>query len=179
LADSSLSPFCVELTAAKFLVLGKENVEFQFPPKILSDTNMSDWLEVSIWSYEPLRIHKGSAGRKVNMEWEYIATDNVFNAKKIYGEIHKLKTYFFGWKGGNYPIVRVNYTLVLQDVPFRLRNLNITHSPEIVRNKGTYPLYTKVACVLELATNVSSLDKEKRSDKPKMKQGPAILDKHW
>ena len=179
--DSSLVSFCSGLASkATFIVLeGLKNyrVEFQFPPKILSDSNTSDWLEVDIWSYEPMKVHKGSGGRKVNMEWEYIATDRVFNAKKIKSEIHKLKSYFFDFKGDKYPIVRVNYTEALPNVPLRLRDLNISHGPEIINNGGFFPLYTKVAITLDLATNMSK--KGENSEKAKNAIAPKIQEKDW
>ena len=179
--DSSLVQFCNGLASkAVFIVLeGSKDysIDFQFPPRILSDSNTSDWLEVDIWSYEPLKVHKGSGGRKVNMEWEYIATDRVFNAKKIRSEIHKLKSYFFSFEGDKYPIVRVNYTEVLPNVPLRLRDLNISHGPEIINNDGFFPLYTKVAITLDLATNMSK--EGEKNDSPKNAIGPHIQEKDW
>jgi hypothetical protein len=179
--DSSLVPFCKALTSsAIFIVLEGQSeqdvVEFQFPPKIVSDSNSSDWLEVDIWSFETMKIHKGSSGRKVNMEWEYIATDRVFNAKKIQGEIHKLKSYFFEFNGTDYPIVRINYTEILREVPMRLRDLSVSHGPEIINNNGLYPLYTKVAVTMDLATPLS---KSGDSDKPKNALAPMITSEHW
>jgi hypothetical protein len=185
--DSSLVSFCSKLAdSCSFTLSGTfgGKVEFQFPPKILSDSNSSEWFSVDIWSIEPLMIHKGSSGRKVDMEWEYVATDRVFNATKVKDEVSKLKKYFFAFNGDEYPIARINYTLVLPNVPMRILNLNVTHGPEIINNGGYYPLYTKVSVALMLATNVSNKEAETIAgfmvgDIPKHALAPHIASKDW
>jgi hypothetical protein len=117
-------------------------------------------LEVDIWGIEPLRIHKGSAGRKVEVEWEYIATDTIFTPKKVDEQIKRLKTYFFEFKKGIMPVINVTLTkAIAPKVPFRIHDVAITHGPEIIQNAGEYyPLYTKVALSMSLATTVAIPD---------------------
>jgi len=115
-------------------------------------------MEIDIWSYELLRIYKGSIGRRVNMEWEYIATDKKWTGAKIAEELRNLKTYFFGFDDKEYPVVKVKYTHVIPvAIDFRLRDINIQYGPELVLQGGiAYPLYTKVNVTLEVATDLGS-----------------------
>jgi len=163
MGDSKLIPFDTSLLEKiEFVVDLSEDksrlreIEFQFPPKIVSDSNAGLWLEVDIWGIEPLRIHKGSAGRKVEVEWEYIATDSIFTPAKINEQIKRLKSYFFEFKRGVMPVVNVTLTKAIEPkVPFRIHDVAITHGPEIIKNGEYYPLYTKVAMAMSLATTVS------------------------
>lgn len=156
--DSSLTSFDASLAdACEMTVLEGGKVKFQFAPRITNESNSSLWLEKDTWSIEPLRIHRGSSGRKLNMEWEYVATDTVFTGSAIASEIRKLKTYFFEFKRARYPVVEVKYTHVIpKKTPFRMRDLQVTYGPELVESGGdNYPLYSKVAIQLELATTVA------------------------
>ena len=152
--DSSLIPF--DKKAAEdivFKVLEAKEIKFQFAPKIVSDTNTSAWLEEDVWGQELLRIHKGSIGRRVVFEWEYVASDNTFTGTRIGGILRDLKSYFFDFKKSKrYPVVTVRYMAVIPKLTFfRLRDVNIQHGPELVRNGDLYPLHTKVSATLELA----------------------------
>jgi len=165
--DDSLSPRDKKiLDSAVFELYNKQKIEFQFPPKILSDSNQSVWFEVDVWSIEPARIHKGSNGRRIKMEWEYLASDPKFTSKKISNELRKLKSYFFefGKERFNmiYPKIDVKYTEVIPVItPFRLRDLSITYSEELINNNGWHPLHTKVSTDLELVTLVSNEEQGK------------------
>jgi len=159
--DSSLRQFDKKLAEqCWFKLYNSKRIEFQFAPKLVSENNSSLWMEVPQWSYEPLRIHKGSQGRRVNMEWEYLASDRKFNCSKVGLELKKLKSYFFEFEIKNkriYPTVQVRYTKTIpQNTQFRIRDVNITFGPEIIENQGIHPLYTKVAVLLELATNLAT-----------------------
>lgn len=163
--DSSLNTFDAKIVdSCKFTIntsSGSDiSIEFQFAPKITSDSNSSEWLTEDVWSIEPLNIHKGSSGRKISMEWEYVATDPNFTGTKIAGILRKLKTYFFEYDQPAtwYPIVKVQYTEVIPILThFRLKDCQISHGPEITDQGGKlYHLYTKVSVKLELATNLAN-----------------------
>lgn len=159
MGDSCLIPFDQQTAdEVVFNVLtGQGGIDFQFPPKIISDSNSSLWQEEELWAIELLRIHKGSQGRKINFEWEYVATDSIFNGSFIAATLRMLKSYFFQFSRVEYPVVEVDYTAVIPTTTFfRLRDVNIQHGRELVNNGSTYPLYTKVNATLELATSVGS-----------------------
>lgn len=164
MGDSSLVPFDAKLAKSVSYVVkagGAKMIEFQFAPKILSESNSSRWQESDIFGVEPLRIFWGASGREILVEWEYVATDKQWTATKIAGIVRDLKSYFFEFKQTTYPIVELKYMEVIPTVTkFRLRNADITYSPEIVDNGGIYPLHTKVATKLQLATSVGSKDEQ-------------------
>ena len=171
MSDSSLVPFDKQLAeVVKFAVdVSGEliDIEFQFAPKITSESNSSKWIEVDSFAIEPIRLHKGASGRKVTIEWEYIATDsNQWNGKTISENLRNLKSYNFKFKPDFYPLVRVKYMHVLPEITdFRMEDVNITYSPELVFSGGDfYPLHTKVIVNLSLATsvNVKDLDAEQK-----------------
>jgi hypothetical protein len=156
MADSSLVPFDAKIANnVTFKVLGRANIRFQFVPRIVSDSNSSLWLEKELWAIEPLRVHKGSSGRRITMNWEYIATDNVFTPDTIWNILNRLKSYFYDFKRDVYPVVQIKYPVLIPiETNFRLRDINITHGDEIVGNDNgdPCPLHTKVSASLELAT---------------------------
>jgi hypothetical protein len=178
--DSSLDSFDAKLARTAFFEVatvggGKNETLFQFAPKIISESNSSLWLEKDMWAIEPLRIHKGSSGRKLVMEWEYIASDQNFSCRVVSDEIRKIKKYFFEFAssaGAIYPLAVVKFSRVIPiETKFRIRDLNVTYGPELVNNDGIHPLYSKVSVQLELATNLnletsrsSALDKTPKID---------------
>jgi len=148
----------------------RQQVNFQFPPKILTDTNNSSWMEIDVWSIEPLRIHTGSQGRRIGVEWEYISTDSTFTGKNIAENIRFLKRYFFEFKRDYYPLVWFKYGYAVPvETQFRLRDLATSFGPEIVKTGDDYyPLYAKVNVTLELATDNKSRDE----NTAKVKESP-------
>lgn len=160
-----------------FKVLTRIDVAFQFPPKIITDSNSSSWLEKDIWAIEMLRIHRGSIGRKITTEWEYVATDSQFNATYIAQQLRNLKAYYFAFGRNEYPIIEMQYQEVVPvQINFRLRDHSIQYSREIVENGGRHPLHTKVTATLEVATTVNISE----ADKDKVKQKPLIrVNKMW
>lgn len=138
-------------------------IDFQFPPKITSEGNSSEWETKDVWSIEQLKIHKGSGGKKMSMEWEYIATDSKWNADAISLQLKLLKGYFFKFNENQYPVCIIKYGKVIpQPIKFRLMDVQITYSEEWIKsggeNGGYYPLHTKVAVSLEMATRINSED---------------------
>jgi hypothetical protein len=173
--DTSLVQFdAIRASNARFKV-GGVNIRFQFAPKIISESNSSLWLEKDMWAIEPLRIHKGSSGRKLTMEWEYVASDRGFNCTAVAVEIRKVKKYFFEFSNKEYPVAIVKFSEVIKiATPFRIRDLNVTYGPELIDNSGVHPLYSKVSVQLELATNLNTEESRSSalSKDPKIDQGP-------
>lgn len=175
--DSSLVQFDKDLVNnIQFIVLNNINIQFQFAPKIVSDSNSSKWIEEDILGHEPLAIQAGASARQIVMEWEYVATDNKFTPETISGELRKLKGYFFDFTEAKYPLVHVKFTEVLPVLtPFRMLDINIQHGPEMV-GKGNkfYPLYSKCSVTLKMATNLAD-----SGEKPKEGAGLQSLNPLW
>jgi hypothetical protein len=167
-ADSTLDQYDQQLTGQVYFAVvlgggsstsfgtGGTQIYFQFPPKITGENNESLWLPIDIWAIEPVKIHKGSAGRKLTMEWEYLASSAIWTPTKISQQIRNLKSYFFDFKEETYPLVIVQYTQVIPvHTHFRLMTFADTYSPEIFGfGDNAHPLHTKISCGLELATNI-------------------------
>jgi hypothetical protein len=151
------------------LVNGKE-VEFQFPPRVKSDSNSSTWEEQDLWSIEPLKIHHGSSGRRISMEWEYLASDPKWTVTEINTQLRNLRSYFFEFSRKTYPVAAVKCGGVIPiATKFRIMDVNVAYSDELIDNGGIGPLHYKVTTTLELATNLSKLgtptDAEKEQEK--------------
>ena len=179
--DYSLTTYDRILTAkCVFTVLPTgATINFQFPPRITNESNNSEWETKDVWSIEQLKIHKGSGGRKLNMEWDYVCTDSTWNPTKISETLRLLKAYFFEYKKEFYPVVLIQYTEVIPiPTQFRLMSCQIDYSPEIATSGGaSHPLITKVGVSLEVATTVSG---NKGAGSDKLKQKPLrACDPRW
>ena len=49
-----------------------ELVNFQFPPRILSDNRKGNWNEGDLRGEEPVAVFKNSGPREMTMSWTYI-----------------------------------------------------------------------------------------------------------
>ncbi len=131
-------------------------IDFQFVPRITSESNNSLWHEENMAAIEPLKTVMSAGGRKINMEWEYLATDGVWDCARVGNTLRKLKSYFFEFKQKPYPVAIIKYTHVIpENINFRIADVNISYSNEIVENNGFHPLHTKVVVSLEMATTIN------------------------
>ncbi len=178
--DSSLCDFDRGLVeSATLIVLAltpeQKNVEFQFPPKIVGESNASNWNETSdVMSIERVKYMMGAQGRRLDVEWEHIATDNVWTPDKIFTQLNNLKSYFYEFSKNGYPIISFKYTKILDSdggVPFRMKDFNISNGPEYIKGAGGYfPLYSKVKIGIELVTTLASAeDVNKKVKMPQLK----------
>jgi hypothetical protein len=179
MSSYGLTPFDeLVLTDIKFVLNNPQGkIDFQFVPHITQESNSSIWeSSETMLAVEPLRIFKGADGRKVSMEWEYLATDDKWTCTKIAENLKKLKSYFFEFVPGVYPVAKVTYTRVIPvETCFRLLDVNVQYSHEIVNNNGLHPLHSKVNVSLQLATNVNEpFQKDGKVEVPPL--GPATFD---
>lgn len=177
MADSSLAPVDRQIASKPNLSVFGHQIPFQFPPKVVSESNSTNWkVSKDMLSFEPLKILGGMAGRTINVEWEYIATDNTFKGAFIAAILRNLKSYYFEFNAQNriHPTVSFQYGAIVPVAGhFRMMNVNITYGQELVIDGGDlYPLYTKVAIALELATTLGAKngpDKIKAADLERLK----------
>lgn len=146
------------LGIVRFIPNNNYTVKFQFPPKIVQEGNKSEWELQDLWAIEPLKIHKGSQGRALTMEWEYVCTDSTWNGRTIAMICRNLRAYFFDFKRAIYPVAEIYYPPIIPlPINFRIMSADFTYSPEIiVQGSDIYPLHTKVSVGLELATRINS-----------------------
>ncbi len=167
MSQSQLTKFDQSLVDAAYMIVQPSSgsnytIRFQFPPRVTSESNSMQWDDKDkLLANGPVSIQRGGSGRKVEVEWEYIATDNKFTPQAIATELRHLKSYHFEFEfpGQHMPVVMFKYTEVVPDgIKFRMMNVNISYGPEIVGQGGSFfPLYTKVSVSLEMATQLGSL----------------------
>jgi hypothetical protein len=138
-------------------------INLQFPPKVVSENNSMIWADkANTYSTGPVVWQKGATARKLEVEWEYIATDNVFTPDFIALQLRHLKSYHFEFKlpGSFLPVVVFKYTEILPDnIKFIMKNIAISYGPEMVAFNGKYhPLYTKAAISIQMVTQLGSID---------------------
>jgi hypothetical protein len=175
MADSSLVQIDrIAVSKIRFKLNNGHEIRFQFPPKITQESNSSTWEEKDLWAIEPLYIHKGSSGRKITMKWEYVATDPSWDAQRIGNMLRDLKSYFFEFKRELYPVAEVSFgTVIPIPTNFRIYDVSIAYSDELINNNGIHPLHTTVTVSLGLATKVNeSTTKESKLEVPPL--GDAI-----
>ena len=96
--------------AGMSLELLGSKVEFQFPPRILSDSRSGSWEEdltkaSSTVGWEPIPVYKGSGARTISLEWDYIVDGRTWGADKITQQLRLVRGYYaaprFDRRGGS------------------------------------------------------------------------------
>ena len=72
-----------------------KKIIFQFMPRIISESNKAEFQSHNMVAFEPIRVHMGSQGRTLVMEWEYISTSSIFTPPVIAKILRICKSYFF------------------------------------------------------------------------------------
>lgn len=75
-----------------------DRVNFQFPPKVASDSRDMKWETVSRYPMPPFAYPKGVGQRKISLNWTYIVThtkDDLagWNVEKVSAEVRKIRGY--------------------------------------------------------------------------------------
>lgn len=69
-------------------------IEFQFPPKITSDSRKGDWSETDKPGSEPTFEYKKSGAREISMNWTYVIDGGKWTVGKVTANIRQLRGYF-------------------------------------------------------------------------------------
>jgi hypothetical protein len=69
-------------------------VDFQFPPRILSDNRRGNWNEGDVPGSEPVAVYKNSGPREMSLSWVYIVDGLQWTTEKIASEIKRVRGYF-------------------------------------------------------------------------------------
>jgi hypothetical protein len=69
-------------------------VEFQFPPKITTDSRNGTWTETEMPGDQPFQAWKTSGARKITLEWSYIIGANGWDITKVREQILTLRGYY-------------------------------------------------------------------------------------
>ncbi len=122
------------------VVLGKDVIEFQFPPKITSDNRKGDWQDTELPSgTEPMATYKASGAREMTLTYTYIVDGDKWPTQRIADNIKRVRGYFAqimsDQNNPNRNLV-VNFKMWLfgsaQPITARIKGVSVKHSDTIV-----------------------------------------------
>ena len=152
----------------------KTPIEFQFPPRILSDNRKGSWREGELPGTEPVAIFETSGPREITLSWTYIVDGGQFTTANIAQQVKTVRGYFAAVRAlsGSINLV-VKFRYVLFGDPdrtenFRVKSIDVKHSDTIicpVRSvrenfiEDSYPLRTDITIDLRLWTKGGAKEK--------------------
>lgn len=116
------------------LQLGSGRIEFQFPPKIPSDSRRGTWDEGELRGFEPISTFKTSGPREITLEYTYIVDGAIWTTTKVAEQVKKIRGYFAQVRNAKdeHRNLIVKFKMFLhggeQPISARLSNINIRHS---------------------------------------------------
>lgn len=153
------------------LKLGEfEPVEFQFPPKLLSDNRRGSWQEDELPGTEPVANYKTSGAREMPLSFTYIVDSYTsptgpgigsgsWTVARIKDQLQKLRGYFTALRtidaDRNGYLVLFSYPWLTGITTYscRLRGVDVKHGETLVGSgRNVFPLRTDVVCDLRLWT---------------------------
>ncbi len=154
-------------------------IEFQFPPKLRSDSRGGNWNEVdsSPIGGEPIATYRYAKPRQMSLDWTYIVTGGtngtgVWPATRIQQQLLVLRRYFVNAPpGGQINGVFASLAVLVQiygmggvdPMSFRLETVSIKHGDTLVGcGENAFHLRTDISCELRSwaiwgATNVGGI----------------------
>lgn len=131
------------------------NVEFQFPPKVMSDERHGDWHEHAVRGVEPIAIYAGVRPRILNAIITYIVDGNYWNVKRITQQLHILRGYYLlpESKSDSWLVAKVQIWSIGGEEPMtcRLKATNVKYSETLVSSGNeVFPLRTTVSIDMAL-----------------------------
>ena len=136
-------------------------VEFQFPPKILSDSRKATWNEVEYKTQtEPIAIFASSGPREFALQITYIYDGGVWGVDKISKQVKLMRGYFQRVKDADAQrnlVIRLKLWGIGGADPMsaRMKSCDAKYSETMIYDgdhKKAYPLRTDVTCDLALWT---------------------------
>ena len=177
-----------------------DDIEFQFPPRILSDNRSADWNEGNLPGSEPVANYKTSSAREMSLQFTYIVDDystdipdktfnGIWSIGRIKKQIVKLRGYFSLLKNNNKrsaQIVYFRYPLFTgyETWSCRIKNVNVKHGETIVGNPlvnvgsgylpSVFPLRTDVTLDIRLWTTGGTTEDDQIQNIEGLKGNPDI-----
>lgn len=157
------------------------DIEFQFPPKMLSDNRKGSWSESMVPGTEPVAVYETSGAREFGLSWTYIVDNHStpsglidsgarfpgpWSITRINNQLQKLRGYFSLIRpldpeaedrelGDDVLIVNFAYPFLTGPRPWscRLRSVDVKHGETLVGSgNNIFPLRTDVTVDLRLWT---------------------------
>lgn len=171
-------------------------IEFQFPPKVLSDNRKGNWEKGELRGAEPIAVFATSGPREISLAWTYVVDsyDNNINSwsiGRITRNVRMLRGYFALVRDPG--SARKNLTVKLQmwciggekTISARIESINVKYGESLVLPPGgksfqAFPLRTDITVDLRLWTKTGAFketeDKKFEQNAPGMSP---ILTPDW
>jgi hypothetical protein len=128
-------------------VFTTQKVEFQFPPKILSDNRKGDWTESEMMGLEPIANFAKSGSRDMTLSWTYIVENLAENRDgwtmtRIRQNINLVRGYFYRFRNSagtrDALIVEFGYPMLagIGLKTCRIKSINVKHSENLVATES-------------------------------------------
>ena len=92
-----------------------------------------------------------------------------FTPETVHDTISQIKEYFYeAFKGTEFPLVTINklYGIITTQTTWRMTNVNVVYSEELIKIGKWYPLHTKVTIDLKSTTQIEAEGKPYTSNGP-------------
>lgn len=148
----------------KFPIDGVSTIDFQFPPKLTSDSKTKSWYEIhNPASWEEIVVNKGAKGREVTLKWTYINDGGVWTGDKISKMVRTIRSYFYiTIKDDTLPIIELGLYEVVPPgggrfATFRGKTISVSYGDSLIQDATglTYPLKTEISLNMQLITRVA------------------------
>lgn len=146
-------------------------IQFQFPPRIRSDSKSGEWQETkTLMLSEPIAIFKNGNPRTFSLKWEYLVDGDIWTTERIANICRNLRGYFARTdmkyiKRADIGLYTVYFKLWLhgdaEKMTCRIENVNITHSETIIipetedLSRGVNKIQGSAQNVIDIATDSS------------------------
>ncbi len=135
-------------------------VEFQFPPKITSDSRKGEWSEKNQPGTEPVATYTASGPRETSLTYTYIVDGGKWTTDKIAQQVSSIRSYFSRYlpKGAKALVFRFRMWKFggSRTMSYRLKSVDVKHSETIVAPNGdvsrAYALRTDITLELRMWT---------------------------
>jgi hypothetical protein len=90
------TPIDIALSKAVSLRFANQSItiEFQFPPKIISDGRKGNWNENDYPGTEPVAAYQTSGAREISLNFTYVVDGGKWTTSKVAQQISNLRGYF-------------------------------------------------------------------------------------
>lgn len=135
-----------------------DEMEFQFPPKILSDNRRGNWQESEARGVEPFSAFKTSGPREFSINATYMVDNGYWTIDKIHKQITLARGYFarvnLRNSTENLVVVLKMWAIGGKDtITARIKAVNVKHSETLIGpSDRAYPLRTDITLDMALWT---------------------------
>lgn len=118
----------------------KEQVKFQFAPKVNGDSRRGNWDERDVMGIEPVAIYKGSGPRTISLQITYIYDGDMWDSNSIRSQINLIRGYFIRAQGLGVQEQKMVVLLKLwgiggkDELSFRMRSVDVKYSETMIKD---------------------------------------------